>query len=99
MITDLLSNINFSCNIELKRLFNKAFVDVMLEEGAAEDENIFTIVSGTNAPGNPICSVTFPIISDINSRKPDARKIPTAAINPINVGISRTTVQNPRFAP
>ncbi len=45
MITDLLSNINFSCNIELKRLFNKAFVDVMLEEGAAEDENINRLVN------------------------------------------------------
>ena len=52
---------------------------------AAEDENIFTIVSGTNSPGNPMYFVNFPIASDRKSRKPDALNIPTAVIRPINV--------------
>lgn len=66
---------------------------------AADEENNFTIVSGTSSSGNPMCSVTLPMDLDIKSSRPDARKIPTAVINPINVGMILITVKNPLFAP
>ena len=54
---------------------------------AAEEENIFTRVRGTNSPGKPIYSVIFPIRRAKNSRNPDARRMPTATISPISVGM------------
>lgn len=66
---------------------------------AAEEENIFTMVRGTNSPGNPRYFVNFPIISDRKSRKPEALNIPTAVISPIKVGMIFITVRNPFLAP
>ena len=66
---------------------------------AAEEENIFTIASGTSSPGNPIYEVNFPRISERKSRNPEARRIPTAVIRPIRVGRIRITVRNPLLAP
>ncbi len=45
LVTDLSANINFSCDTELKRIFNKAFVDIMLEEGKTVGENINRLVN------------------------------------------------------
>ena len=36
---------------------------------------------------------------EMKSRNPEARSIPTAAISPISVGMIRTTVKKPLFAP
>ena len=66
---------------------------------AAEEENIFTIVSGTSSPGKPMYEENCPIAEERKSRKPEARRIPTAAISPISVGIRRITVRKPLFAP
>ena len=66
---------------------------------AADDENIFTTVSGTSSPGKPMISEKFPTKSDKKSRKPEARKIPTATISPIRVGMILITVKKPFFAP
>ena len=66
---------------------------------AAEDENIFTMVSGTSSPGKPILAVKCPMIEEKKSRKPEARKIPTATIRPISVGMILMTVKNPLRAP
>ena len=59
---------------------------------AAEEENIFTTVSGTSSPGNPIWSVSRPIWEAIISRNPDALKIPTAIISATIVGMIFTTI-------
>lgn len=40
MIMDLATNIQYSANIELQRLMNKAFVDVLLEEAKADGSNL-----------------------------------------------------------
>ena len=66
---------------------------------AADEENIFTIVSGTSSPGKPILPVKFSSRPEMKSRNPEARSIPTAAISPISVGMIRTTVKKPLFAP
>ncbi len=66
---------------------------------AAEDENILTMESGMSSPGNPMCEENCPIRDARKSRKPDARRMPTAAIRPIRVGMSRITVRNPLRAP
>ena len=62
---------------------------------AAEEENIFTMVSGTSSPGNPIREVNMPSMDEIKSRNPEARRIPTATIRPIKVGIILMTVRKP----
>ena len=66
---------------------------------AAEDENIFTIVTGINCPGNPMGSVNFPSTLPKSVIKPDSLKTPTATISPISVGITFITVVKPSFAP
>lgn len=66
---------------------------------AADDENIFTIVSGTSSPGNLKNFVNLPMNSARKSRNPDALRIPTAVINPTSVGIIFMTVKNPLRAP
>lgn len=66
---------------------------------AAEEENIFTRVSGTSAPGKCTCSVNRPMISAQSSRKPLARRMPTAVIRPMRVGRIWTTVFMPCLAP
>ena len=66
---------------------------------AAEEENILTMVSGMSSPGKPIWEENRPIRTARKSRKPEARRIPTAAISPISVGMRRMTVRNPLRAP
>ena len=66
---------------------------------AAEEENIFTIASGTSSPGNPIYAVNRPRRPARKSRNPEARRMPTAVIRPIKVGRIRITVRKPLFCP
>ena len=66
---------------------------------AAEEENIFTMVSGTSSPGKPMYAVKWPMIDDRKSRKPEARRIPTATMRPMRVGMIFMTVKKPLFAP
>lgn len=66
---------------------------------AAEEENIFTIVTGISSPGKPKGLVIFPSHFPKNSIKPDSLKTPTATISPINVGKTFATVFNPSAAP
>lgn len=40
MLIDLSNNIKYSANIELQRLMNKAFIDIMLEESKVPDMNL-----------------------------------------------------------
>lgn len=49
--------------------------------------------------GKPILPVKFSSRPEMKSRNPEARSIPTAAISPISVGMIRTTVKKPLFAP
>ena len=62
---------------------------------AALEENIFTMERGTRAEGKP---VGFRRDARV-SRKPEARRIPTPVIRPINVGMIFTTVFKPSKAP
>ncbi len=66
---------------------------------AADEENIFTMVRGTSSPGNPTYLEKLPIISARKSRKPEARRTPTATISPTRVGMIFMTVKNPFLAP
>ena len=66
---------------------------------AAEDENIFTVISGTSSFGSFNSSAagarTFPIISS----PPEALNIPTAVISPIKVGSIPRVTSKPSFTP
>ena len=66
---------------------------------AAEEEKIFTTVRGTSSDGYPIHSVKKPIFSAIQSRNPEALRMPTATIRPDRVGNISTAVFKPLFAP
>ncbi len=66
---------------------------------AAEEENILTMAAGINSIG--ICSepANRSKIPVRKSKKPDARKMPTAVISPTSVGKMSMTVKKPSFAP
>ncbi len=59
---------------------------------AAEEENILTSISGTSSEENPSLSATPTNSPPTNSKKPEARKTPTATISPIKVGMICITV-------
>ena len=66
---------------------------------AAEEENIFVMLMGTSAEGNPVNWIIGDIILQTKSIAPDERKIPTAVINPISDGNIDAVVFNPSYAP
>lgn len=66
---------------------------------AALEENIFTMERGTRADGKPVGFRRFSRRDARASRKPEARRIPTPVIRPINVGMIFTTVFKPSKAP
>lgn len=66
---------------------------------AADEENIFTRERGTSSPGKWIYLVNDPIKEERKSKNPDARKMPTAVIRPIKVGMILKTVEKPVLAP
>ena len=59
---------------------------------AAEDENILTTVTGISSGGKPSQPIPRPSSPEKHSRKPEARRIPTATISPISVGMIPMTV-------
>ena len=63
------------------------------------EENIFTMERGTRAEGKPVGFRRFSRRDARASRKPEARRIPTPVIRPINVGMIFTTVFKPSKAP
>lgn len=66
---------------------------------AAEEENILTRERGTNLAGKWMYFVNGSIEAQRKSKNPEALKIPTAVISPINVGMILKTVENPFLAP
>lgn len=66
---------------------------------AAEEENIFVMLMGTSADGNPVRRLIGDTILQRKSIAPDERKMPTAVINPIRDGNMDAVVFNPSYAP
>ena len=67
---------------------------------AALEENIFYDGEGEpGAEGKPVGFRRFSRRDARASRKPEARRIPTPVIRPINVGMIFTTVFKPSKAP
>ena len=82
---------------EAKKLTDKPFgVNIMLMSPHADDVAKVIVEEGvkvvTTGAGSPNGSVSLPSSPPKNSRNPEARRIPTAIIRPISVGMISITV-------